>query len=64
VARIELGERVVAVDAPWGALAQALEPKGVLLASAWDARTGRGNEYRGVTTTMLNGRSLRARTVG
>ena len=55
MARIELGERVVAVDAPWGALAQALEPKGVLLAGAWDVRTGRASNYRGVTTTVVEG---------
>jgi hypothetical protein len=27
----------------------------VLLASAWDARTARGNGYRGVTTTVVDG---------
>ena len=61
VARIEPGERVVAVDAPWGVMAQAIgdggegSTEGVLLAGAWDARTGRGNGYRGITTLVADG---------
>jgi len=46
---------VVAVDAPWASLAQPLELEGVLLAGAWDARTGRGNGYRGVVTAVAEG---------
>jgi hypothetical protein len=53
--RIEPGERVVAVDASWTVLVQPLEPEGVLMAGAWEARSGRGNCYRGVTTTLAEG---------
>jgi hypothetical protein len=52
--RIEPGERIVAVDAPWAAIAQPLAPESVLLAGAWYARTGCGNGYRGVTTTVVD----------
>jgi hypothetical protein len=52
---IEPGERVVAVDTPWYVLTQPIEPEGALLAGALEARTGRGNGYRGVTTSILEG---------
>ena len=60
MARIEPGERVVAVDAAWGVLVRPLGDggeggEGVLLAGAWDVRTGRGNGYRGVTTAVVDG---------
>ena len=51
---LEPGERVRTVD-PWTALAQRLDPEGVLLAGAWQARTGRGNGYRGVTVSVVEG---------
>lgn len=55
VIRIEPGERVVAVDAPWAVVAQPVEDESVLLAGAWGVRTGRGNGYRGVTVTIAGG---------
>jgi len=68
-ARIEPGERVVAVDAPWSVLAQPVGGEGeggdgVLLASAWDARTNRGYGYRGVTTAVVDGWAWPAAWVG
>ena len=51
---LELGEQVRSVD-PWTVLTQPLKTEGLLLAGAWDARTGRGNVYRGVTTTVVDG---------
>ena len=50
--RIEPGERVVAADAPRRIIATRVEPEGKLFAKAWEARTGRGNSYRGLTTTV------------
>jgi hypothetical protein len=51
---IEPSERVAAVDASRKVLVQPLKPEGVLLVGAWDARTGLGNDYRGVTTTLAD----------
>jgi hypothetical protein len=51
---LEPGERVVGVE-PWTALAQPLDPEGVLLAGAWHVETGRGNGYRGVTVSVVEG---------
>jgi hypothetical protein len=51
---LEPGERVVGVE-PWTALAQPLNPEGVLLAGAWQTQTGRGNGYRGVTVAVVDG---------
>jgi hypothetical protein len=51
---MELGEQVRTVE-PWTVLAQPLEPEGVLLAGAWQVETGRGNGYRGVTVSAVEG---------
>jgi hypothetical protein len=51
---LEPGERVRTVE-PWTVLAQPLEPEGVLLAGAWHVQTGRGNGYRGVTVSTVEG---------
>ena len=45
---MEPGELIRSVE-PWTVLAQPLDPEGVLLAGAWQAQTGRGNGYRGVS---------------
>jgi hypothetical protein len=51
---MEPGELVHTVE-PWTALAQPLEPEGALLAGAWQAQTGRGNGYRGVGASVVEG---------
>jgi hypothetical protein len=50
----EPGERVRTVG-PWTVLAQPLDPEGVLLAGVWQAQTGRGNGYRGVSVSVVDG---------
>ena len=50
---MEPGEQVRSVE-PWAVLAQPLKPEGVLLAGAWQAQTGPGNGYRGVTVAVVD----------
>jgi hypothetical protein len=50
--QMEPSERVVGVE-PWTALAQPLEPEGMLLSGAWHVETGRGNAYRGVSVAVV-----------
>jgi hypothetical protein len=52
--RLEPGERVRSVE-PWTVLAQPLGAEAMLLAGAWNAETGRGNGYRGVTVAVVEG---------
>ena len=40
---------------PWLAIAQPLDPEGVLLAGVWQAQTGRGNSYRGASVAVVVG---------
>ena len=50
----EPDERVRTVE-PWTVLAQPLVPEGVLLSGGWHVETGRGNGYRSVTVSVVEG---------